>query len=128
MFKKEGTGNYPYWKSAKDFLNSVKESSYKEVIFSNIILKELEYRLDPLMYKVAHNFLKEMGMFVSVIEEDYLLAQKLEEESQYELSFADYLHIAICTRLKLILVTRDANLIDFAQKYIVAENPENLLY
>jgi predicted nucleic acid-binding protein len=128
LFKKEGIGSYPYWKITKDFLNFVKESSHKEVIFSNIILKELQYKLELFTYQVAYNFLKETGTKVDLIEEDYLFAQKLEEESLYELSFADYLHIAICKRLNLVLVTRDADLLLCAQEYIITEKPENLMY
>jgi len=63
---------------------------------------------------------------VNVVEEDYSFARKLESELFYELSFYDCLHIAICKRLGLILVTRDKELLRFAKKHVTAEKPENL--
>lgn len=65
--------------------------------------------------------------FIEINEEDYSFARKLESELEYALSFYDCLHIAVCRRLGLTLVTRDNDLIRFARRYILTEKPENLL-
>jgi len=64
--------------------------------------------------------------FIKLNEEDYEFARKVESEIDYELSFYDCLHIAICKRMNFILVTRDNLLIKTARRFIIAEKPENL--
>lgn len=128
LFKKEGTGSYPYWKIAEDFIESTNKFSQNKILLSSFVLKELFYQLGKQNFEEKVGFLKKICTLVKGTEEDYLFAQKLEEESLYELSHYDCLHIAICKRLGFILVTRDSALLNFAQKYIIAEIPENLFY
>ena len=132
LFKKEGdsTKGTPYWRIAKDFIEKVIFSDDKEIIYSGLILKEIKFKFkNDEIFKEKELFFKEeiKFRFVKTAEEDYSFARKLESELMYELSFYDCLHIAICRRLNLVLVTRDADLIRFARRYVHVSKPENLL-
>ena len=132
LLKKEGdsTKGIPYWRIAKDFIEKVIFSDDKEIIYSGLILKEMKFKLrNDEIFKEKELFFKEeiKFRFVKTVEEDYSFARKLESELMYELSFYDCLHIAICRRLNLVLVTRDADLIKFARRYVQVSKPENLL-
>jgi len=131
LFKKEGdpSKGVPYWKIAEDFIEIIMFSQDKEIIYSGFVLKELKFKLEETVFKEKLLFFKEEEKirFVKAEEEDYSFARKLESELSYELSFYDCLHIAVCKRLNLILVTRDDILIQFAKKYIESDKPENLL-
>ena len=74
-------------------------------------------------------FLKSTPIFrkIKITDEDYPYARKLESESNYRIAFYDCVHIAICKRLNLTLVTRDRKLIEFSRLYIEADRPENLI-
>ena len=131
LFKKEGDASkgVPYWKIAEKFIVNVTISESSEIIYSPVILREIESKLgnNSLFEEKLKSMSKENKFrFVDIDEEDKIFARKLESESSYEISFYDCMHIAICKRLGLILVTRDKKLLDFAASYIDAEKPENL--
>ncbi|MBI2542230.1 PIN domain-containing protein [Candidatus Woesearchaeota archaeon] len=116
LWKKEGdaTKGIPYWKLAKDFMDkSERENSI--ITFSGLILKELKYKLTPEQFKEKSDLLKSTYQKVEVLEEDYNNARKLESKSRFNISFYDCLHIAVCKRLNLVLVTRDRLMLDFAK-------------
>lgn len=132
LFKKEGdpTKGIPFWKIAQDFIDKVMFSMGEEIIYSGLVLKEIKFKLNnDELFAEKLSFLRgeERFRFVELTEEDYSFARKLESEIMYELSFYDCLHIAICKRLNLALVTRDNDLIKFARRFITAEKPEYLL-
>ncbi len=131
LFKKEGnpTKGKPYWEIAKDFIEKIIFSQNEEIIYSELILKEIKFNLknDRLYKEKLDFFKKEDFIFVEVLKEDTSFARKLESKSGFEISFYDCLHIAICKRLKCILVTRDNMLIDFAEEFIEVKKPENLI-
>ena len=116
LWKKEGdaTKGTPYWKLAKDFMDKV-ERENSIITFSGLILKELEYKLTPEQFKEKSDLLKSTYQKVEVLEEDYNNARKLESKSRFDISFYDCLHIAVCKRLNLVLVTRDRLMLDFAK-------------
>ena len=132
LFKKEGdpTKGIPYWKIAEDFVEKIIFSKDKEIVYSGFILKELKNILNnERLFKEKLLFFKEENFnFVKATEDDYYFARKLESKLRYELSFYDCLHIAICKRLNLILITRDNYLIKSARKYISVNKPEELIY
>lgn len=104
-------------------------SADSEIIYSGIVLKEIKFKLPSELYpNEKEAYLKREFTPVKVAEEDKTFARKLEAESNYRISFYDCIHIAICFRLALILVTRDRDLLNFARKYIMAEKPEDLIY
>lgn len=129
LFKKEGdpTKGTPYWKIAEDLIEHIKEGN-NEIIVSPNVLKELSFKAENI-FKIIKRFFEDEKYIkmIELIEEDKIFARKLESKSYFEISFYDCLHIAICKRLNLILVTRDNLLIDFAKEYIKVEKPENLL-
>ena len=124
LFKKEKN----YWQIAKDFIENVMFSNDKEITYSGFVLKELRFKLDNEVYSQKLKFLKDEFKFIKTTEEDYEFARKLESELKYEISFFDCLHIAICKRLSLILVTRDYRLIKIAKNYIPTKRPEELYF
>ncbi len=131
LFKKEGDSSKgaPYWKIAEDFINKVMFSEDKEIIYSGLILREIQFKLDnETLFKEKTEFLKGESKFrfVEVTKEDYSAARKLESKSEFEISFYDCLHVSICKRLNLVLVTRDNELMSFAKEYVIAKKPEDL--
>lgn len=133
LFKKElGNGEgMPFWKTANDFINQVTSSEDKEIIYSGLILNELKFKLnDEKEFKSKLSSFKQSAKYryAKLSPEDYSFARKLERETNYELSFYDCLHIALCKRFNYILVTRDKELLSMAYRYKVkAYKPENLL-
>lgn len=132
LFKKEGDSSkgVPYWKIAEDFINKVIFSEDEEIIYTGLILKEIQYKInDEKLFKEKIEFLKRESKFrfVEVTKEDHSAARKLESTSGFEISFYDCLHIAICKRLNFVLVTRDKELINFTKEHITVKKPEDLL-
>jgi len=104
--------------------------SEHKIVYSGFVLKEIKYKLnDDNIFKDRHKFIKQEPKFsfVKALDEDYQLARKLESEFNFEISFLDCQHIAICKRLNCVLATRDNKLIEAARKHIEADKPENLL-
>lgn len=128
LFKKEGdpTKGIPYWKIAKEFIKFI-EKSDNSIIVSTIILKELSFKLPEKFDFIMEFFDKSSYIkLIKTTPEDYNFARELESNSNFEISFYDCLHIAISKRLNMILVTRDNELLNFADKYIEVKKPEEL--
>ncbi len=128
LFKKEGdeSKGTPYWKLAKDFLEQVEEDN-NGIIISTIILKELTFKLGERFNEVKEFFQEsDSTKIIKTTPDDYNQARQWEQEHQ-SLSFYDYLHVAIAKRLNVPLITRDRDLIEFAQEYVKVFKPENLL-
>lgn len=128
LFKKEGdeTKGVPYWKLAKEFIEQVAEA-HDLIIVSTITLKELTFKLGERFNEIKQS-LKESD-FIQIIKtmpDDYDQARKWEQEHQL-LSFYDYLHVAIALRLDNLLITRDKDLMFFAQDHVDVFKPEDLL-
>ena len=125
LFKKEGdeTKGVPYWKLAKDFLE--KEN---KIIISTIVLKELSFKLGD-QFQEKLKFFKETNFIeiIKTVPEDYDVARKFEDEEEFKISFYDYLHVAIAKRKNILLITRDRDLINFADKHIEVYKPEDLI-
>ena len=65
---------------------------------------------------------------IEVIQEDHITATKLESKSGFDISFYDCLHIAVCKRLNLVLVTRDNLMLSFAKsESLKCGKPETFL-
>lgn len=131
LFKKEGDPHkgVPYWQSVKEFIEKIMFSD-NEVIYSGFVLKELEHNLkDRTIFEEKQKFLKEelKFSFVKATPEDYDFARKMESEFNFEISFFDCMHTALCKRGGYLLVTRDNLLIEKAKKYVLVDRPENLL-
>ena len=132
FFQKEGdeSKGIPYWKLAEDFLDKVMFSESNIIIYSDIVLKELQIILSEKEYKEARKFLENEFKFqwVKILIEDRNEARKLESKYNFEISFYDLIHIAISKRLSFILITRDKQLIDIAKENnIEVKKPEELL-
>lgn len=129
LFKKEGdpAKGGPYWKIARDFLVFVEESNLL-IIISPFVLREVRFKLNH-NYVMAKDFFDKTKYIKSIktVKEDYSLARKLESLFEYNLSFYDCLHIAVCNRIRAILVTRDKDLLKFSKSYIIAKKPEQLI-
>lgn len=129
LFKKEGdpTKGVPYWKIAKDFIESV-EKSNDLIIVSAAVLKELTFKLGE-KFLLGKEFFDKSNYIklIKTLPEDYSFARKLESDLEYQLSFYDCLHIAIAKRLDIKLITRDKGLLEIANKHISVNKPEELI-
>lgn len=128
LFKKEGdpTKGIPYWKLAKDFIEQV-ENQNEKIVVSTIVLKELYFTTKDKFNRIK-KFFKESEYIeiVKTMPQDYELARKWEQEHT-SLSFYDYIHVAIAKRLNIPLITRDADLIEFAKSHVEVFKPEDLI-
>lgn len=129
LFKKEGDENkgFPYWKIAQDFIERVMFSNDKIIIYSGVILRELQIKLSEKEYNKKRDFFENEPKLikVEVLQEDKINARKLESKYNFEISFYDLIHISIVKRLNIILVTRDKQLINIAKENnVCAKRPE----
>ncbi len=128
LFKKEGdeTKGIPYWKLAKDFFEQIEDDN-NFIVISTITLKELTFKLGDKFNEVKQ-FFKESDSIkiIKTTPNDYDQARQWEQEHQL-LSFYDYLHVAIAKRLNVPLITRDRDLMEFAQEHVKVFRPEDLL-
>jgi len=132
LFKKEGDSakGVPYWKMVEDFISKVMFSEDKGIVYSGCVLREIQFKLNnEELFRDRLEFMEGEEKFkcIEVAKEDCVFARKLESESNFGISFYDCIHVAVCKRLNLVLVTRDNGLIEFARNYIVVDKPENLL-
>lgn len=129
LFKKEEGPNkkIEYWKITKDFMEKT-EISGNKIIVSTIVLKELSFTIKnhfkeiKMLFRNNHNI-----QIIKTKDSDYSLARELEKKDNFNLSFYDYLHIAIAKRLNMILITRDKKLIEFSKDIINVSKPEDLI-
>jgi predicted nucleic acid-binding protein len=129
LFKKEGDASkgMPYWEIALNFIEHIGNNG-DQIYVSTIVLKELQYILGDKFQKIM-NYFKDTD-FIKIIKtksEDYDLARKFEDQGNSEISFYDYLHVAIVKRLGCIFVTRDRDLLNFSKHKINVDLPENLI-
>lgn len=128
LFKKEESASkgVPHWKIAEDFIKQVKTENCL-IFVSQMVTREISFKLEDKSELVEEFFNNNYYIrIVNAMPEDYSFARQLESESDFDISFYDCLHIAICRRMSLILVTRDRLLIDFAKYYIAVSKPEDL--
>lgn len=128
LLEKEGdaTKGTPYWKIAEDFIEQVGDRNDK-IIVSTIVLKELYFNSGDKFSQIKR-FFKESEYIdiIKTVPEDYEQARKWEKEDA-TLGFYDYIHVAICQRLDIPLITRDEDLIKFAKSHIKVFKPEELI-
>jgi len=128
LFKKEEDvkKNIVYWKITKDFIT--KTSKKNNIIVSTIVLKELEHILGSTFPRVKKYLSSSPKcIIVRVTHQDYEKARFLEFQTKSQLSFYDYLHIAIAMRFNTMLITRDKDMITIGKKYVQIKKPEALL-
>jgi len=131
LFKKEGdpSKGKPYWEIAEEFVNKIYSSKDMDIAYSSFVLREIELILnDEGLFNEKKALIIKESKSISIIPEktETSFARKLESESEYNLSFYDCMHVAICRRHGFILVTRDKKLLEFAKRYIMAAKPEDL--
>jgi predicted nucleic acid-binding protein len=128
LFKKEEDkkNNIQYWKITKDFIK-LSQTRKGKIIVSSIVLKEL-YFTSKGKFDTIKKFFKESNHIdtIKTTPQDYNLARAFEKDHK-DLSFYDYLHIAIASRLQIPLITRDKDLINFAKNHITVFKPEDLI-
>lgn len=131
LFKKEGdpTKGIPYWQLAKEFLEKVLFSKDDSLVYSGLVLRELQIKLREQAYQEKKRWFEEEPKFlkVEVIGDDKVEARKLESRYDFEISFYDLLHAVLAKRLGLVLVTRDEQLLKIAQEIgVQTAKPEEL--
>ena len=103
LFKKEGDARkgVPYWQLAKEFLERVMFSKDDEIVYSGIILRELQIKLGGLYEEKRRFFEKEPKcIWVDVVNEDKIAAHKLE--SRYNCNCDDKKSISCNWRLRFL--------------------------
>ena len=109
------------WKIAEQFFTQYKST----IVISNRVIKEIvskngrEGQLKEIMKDVE---------IISVTPEEYSLAQEIESMEKYTLSFYDCIHLAICKKRNFVLITRDRELIDKGNIYVLTIKPESIIY
>lgn len=129
LFKKEFCRNILYWQIAKDFIERVLLSGENNILYSGIVLRELQIKLSGADYESKRRFFAGEARFVKieVLNEDKISARQLESDHNFEISFYDFLHIVLAKRMNSILVTRDKKLIHIAVlNGVVSKRPEEL--
>ncbi|MBI5798133.1 PIN domain-containing protein [Candidatus Woesearchaeota archaeon] len=126
LFKKEGDARKgkPYWEIARDFLHCVEGSHYDDIVYSGIVLRELDIKLEKKDYFLI---LEELQTFqrVEVSLEDKNKARKLEVKYNFSISYYDLVHLCITERIGAVLVTRDKQLLLIADaEGVFAIKPE----
>jgi len=126
IINKENYSNYiPIFVNSINCVKLLKEKH--QIIISEIILKELDYKLNRFQF--IRNFLKDKRVILKVIiSSDIDLARIIEKENNYQIGFYDCIHISFCKRLNLCLITRDKELIKIAKIYIKVFTPEEILH
>ena len=132
LFKKEGdeTKGKPYWKIADEFLKLMTNSKNNEIVYSFVVLRELEIKLSRPEYGQRKKEIVDERRFIctDVLQEDKNFARKLESEYHFEMSFYDLLHLAVARRIGATIITRDNMLIEVCEENNVPANkPENIL-
>jgi predicted nucleic acid-binding protein len=131
LFQKEGdpTKGIPYWQLAKSFIERVMFSANDEIVYSGVILRELQIKLGEQVYQEKRHWFEEELKFskVDAVNDDKVAARKLESHYNFEISFYDLVHTMLAKRLSLVLVTRDEQLLKIAREQGVrAHKPEEL--
>ena len=129
LFKKEGDARkgISYWEIALNFLERV-ENEGGVIYVSTIVLKELYFVVGKDFGRVKRFFMD--CDFIEIVKTtggDYDLARNFEKEDLGRISFYDYLHVAITRRLSCSFLTRDKDLIRFADNRIKVGKPEDLI-
>ncbi len=128
LFKKEERGGVQYWRFVHDFLEKIVFSETDHVVYSGIVLRELQILLGSA-YDEKRKWFENETKFVKVdvLQADKEQARKWESAYFFEISFYDLLHLAVCKRLDLHLVTRDNYLTNIARENkVLVSKPEEL--
>ena len=117
LFKKEGdpSKGIPYWNMAQDFLKRTLFSEH-QIVYSPIILRELQIKLENKDYQKARSYMEGLKLIkIGVGNDDLTIARQLESQYEFSISFYDLIHIALCKKHNLILITRDKKLSEISQ-------------
>ncbi len=80
LFKKETdkTGKIQYWQIARDFIERLMLSENDRIIYSGIVLRELQIKLGQHIYKEKRKLFEEAKFIkIDIIPDDKILARKL---------------------------------------------------
>jgi predicted nucleic acid-binding protein len=131
LWKKEGDSRFgkPYWRIAEEFFEKLKKENCT-IYYSGFILKELMFKLSPrifrkkmMIFDFNKNFIK-----INASSADFEAARKIENKTDYKISFYDIIYMVLSRKHHSILITRDKNLLDVCAKYsVLAKKPEDLL-
>jgi predicted nucleic acid-binding protein len=112
---------------SKELISLILFNKKFEIYYSGLILKEIKYKLNTNDFIKKRNFFRnEKTIFLKTTNKDYESARKFELNKKNKLSFFDYLHLSVCKNNKLILITRDKELLKLAKTEIIALNPKEL--
>ena len=103
------------WKLAQRFFEKTEEDGFT-IYYSGFILKELNYILTreefykkKLMFEYSPNFSR-----LILSKEEFEEAQKIERETESEISFFDIIHILLTRKSNSILIIPHKNSMQFS--------------
>ena len=102
-----------FCKESKEFLHNLIFLGYN-ICYSGLVLRELKTKLKRFDYSVFREELDKFAERFELCESDKKHARVLEE--RYHSGYYDMVHLSLCKRLGLILVTRDKRLVDICEK------------
>jgi len=121
LFKEEKqiSNGKPAWAIALNFIETINHSEIGMIIYSDVILRELQIKLGDNSFQLKRRFIESQprGYKAVLTTPDKELARKLESQYQFNISYYDLAHLAISKRLNAILVTRDKDLLSISKEH-----------
>jgi len=127
--KEVGFSGVSYWEIAKKLFEFIEEKGIV-MYYSGFILNELKFILSEkefgnkkVLFENMPNF-KKIGLERNELDE----ARKIENETKFEVSFYDIIHMVLARKTNSVLITRDKRLMKIAKKYNVNVSlPEEII-
>ncbi len=118
-----------YWEIAKKLFEFIEEKNCM-IYYSGFILNELKFILNKKDFENKKDLFKNMINFKKIILDESELneVRKIENETNFEVSFYDIIHMILARKTNSVLITRDKRLMKIAKKYNVGVSlPENVI-
>jgi predicted nucleic acid-binding protein len=118
-----------YWEIAKKLFEFIEEKGIV-MYYSGFILNELKFILSEKEFENKKALFGNIPSFKKIgLERNELdEARKIEDETKFEVSFYDIIHMILARKTNSILITRDKRLMKIAKKYNVTVSlPEEII-
>lgn len=129
IWQKETVNGVELWKLAKELFDKLEESE-SIIYYSGFVLKELKYILTEKEFNQKRDLFNSNPKFIkeTLTEKEYEEARKIESQIKGEMGFYDIMHMLLARKTNSILITRDRNLIEVANKFgVETKKPEEIL-
>jgi predicted nucleic acid-binding protein len=115
---------WPFYRTSDEFLKKYK----KDILISTKVLTEIERKLSEGEFKIRCLQLLDELETLDVPEDVIAQAQRIYQDIDKEISFADIIHMLMTEREGATLITRDRALMTIARAYdISVASPDDLV-